>query len=310
MQLTRPCALTPGDTVAIVSPAGPVVPELLERGIATLESWGLDVWLHDAVYDRRQRAGYLAGHDHTRLASLQEVVDSPKVSAIIFSRGGYGTMRLLPRLDLDGLREHPKLIVGFSDITALHLHVAARAGVPTLHGPVIKSFRLHDDDPHESLVHLRRALFGERGERPTVDGLRTVRGGRATGRVLGGNLSIVASVLASPHCPALDDSILFLEDVGEEDYRLDRLFTTLRLSERAGRPAGIVLGDFTGCGGAYVDAADIPDFVAELASEFDCPVVADFPGGHGTRNIPIPMGIGAALDADAGRLIFDGDAVR
>ncbi|QDG49252.1 LD-carboxypeptidase [Persicimonas caeni] len=308
-QYIRPPALRPGDTVAVVSPAGPVTPELLEGGIATLESWGLDIMLHDAVFERREWAGYLAGHDHVRLGSLREALDDPKVRAIVFSRGGYGTMRLLPELGLAALRDDPKLLVGFSDITALHLHLAAQVGITSLHGPVVKSFRLHDDDPHDSLEELRRALFGLRGPRPRFDGLRTVRPGRATGPVFGGNLSLVASLVASPHCPDLNGAILVLEDVGEEDYRLDRLFTTLRLSEKARRPAGIVLGDFTGCAGAYVDDEAMDDFVARLAAEFDCPVVAGLPCGHATRNVPVPIGVGAALDAERGTLIFDGDAV-
>ena len=305
--LVRPAALRAGDRVAVASPAGPVTPELMELGVETLESWGLEVWLHDSVYDRH--AGYLAGPDRQRLAALQEVFDTPEIKAVIFSRGGYGTMRLLPDLSTDRLRESPKLLVGFSDITALHLQVAGTAGVATLHGPVLKSFRLHEDDAHQSLEHLRRALFGQRHAQWAVDGLETVREGRATGRLLGGNLSIVASMLASPHCPDLNESLLLLEDVGEEDYRLDRLFTTLRLSQKARRPAGLVLGDFTGCAGAYVDQQDIRDFVNQLALEFECPVVTGFPAGHGSRNVAVPMGVQATLDAGRGRLIFESDAV-
>ncbi len=308
-QLIRPPALQAGDTVAVVSPAGPVTPELLEQGIATLETWGLEVLLHDAVFERREWAGYLAGHDHVRLGSLSEVLDDPEVKAIIFSRGGYGTMRLLPELDVAALRDNPKLLVGFSDITALHLHVAAKAGIASLHGPVVKSFGLHDDDPHDTLEELRRALFGLRGPKPSFEGLRTINPGQARGPVYAGNLSIVASLLGSPHCPDLNGAILVLEDVGEEDYRLDRLFTTLRLSSKAGRPAGIVLGDFTGCAGVYVDEPALDDFVGRLAGEFDCPVVTDFPCGHASRNVPVPMGVEATLDAERGTLIFAGDAV-
>ncbi len=312
--LIHPPALRPGDKVAILSPSGPVTPTLLDEGLRTLASWGLEPWLHESTYDRGEKAGYLAGGDAVRLAALHDAFERPDVSAIICSRGGYGAMRLLDELDLGALREHPKLLVGFSDITALHLYVAGVAGIATLHGPVIKSFGLHADDPHTSLEQLRAALFGERIARdgaaaPAVDGLRTVRPGRARGPVLGGNLSIVASMLASPHCPELNGAILVLEDVGEEDYRLDRLFTTLRLSEKAHSPAGIVLGDFTGCGGVYVNDEAIDGFVADLAAEFGCPVVADFPCGHGSRNVAVPMGVEATLDADGGTLTFDGDAV-
>ncbi len=307
-ELVHPPALAAGDTVAVISPAGPVTPALLKDGVDTLESWGLNVWLHDDVFARRERAGYLAGDDRVRLASLQEAFASPEVDAVLCSRGGYGAMRLLPDLDLEALRARPRLLVGFSDVTALHLYLAGVGGLATLHGPVVKSFHLHDDDSHDSVGELRRALFGERS-RLEFSGLRPIRPGRARGPVLGGNLSLVASMVGSAHCPDLNGAILVLEDIGEEDYRLDRLFTTLRLSEKAAHPAGIVLGDFTGCAGAYVDEGAIDEFVAELAAEFGCPVVADFPAGHGRRNVAFPMGVDAELDAHAGVLLFEADAV-
>jgi muramoyltetrapeptide carboxypeptidase len=314
-RLIHPPALQPGDAVAVVSPAGPVTRELLEQGAATLESWGLDVRLDDTAYARRKQAGYLAGDDDARLGALQDALANPEVKAVISSRGGYGTMRLLPSLDLSAFRDQPKLLVGFSDITALHLYVAAAAQVATLHGPVVKSFALHGDDPHHSLDQLRDALFGDRPAQPMIEGLRDRSAGRQAkkvtrGPVFGGNLSIVASTLSSPYCPDLNRAILVLEDVGEEDYRLDRLFTTLRLSTKASRPAAIVLGDFTGCEGAYVSQDAIADFVAGLACEFDCPVVDGFPCGHASRNVPVPFGVMATLDTEQGTLIFDGDAVQ
>jgi muramoyltetrapeptide carboxypeptidase len=302
--MIRPPALRPGDRVAVLSPAGPVTPPLLDRGVETLGDWGLSVTLCDDVYARRPGADYLAGEDAVRAAALLRALADPDIKAVICSRGGYGAMRILPLLDKDIIRKQPKILVGFSDITALHVYFAGILGIATLHGPVVKSFKLHDEDPFDSLGQLEQALFGRRLTPWTVGDLRTVRGGRARGPIIGGNLSLVVNLLATDYFPSLQGKILVLEDVGEADYRLDRLFTALRLSGKARGLAGLVLGDFTDCHGVYVGQDRMTAFVDSLAAEFDCPVVGDFPCGHGPRNVPIPMGLDVELDADAGRLTF------
>ncbi|MFU8802901.1 MAG: S66 peptidase family protein [Bradymonadaceae bacterium] len=307
--MIQPPALKPGDRVAILSPAGPVNPTLLAEGLKVLESWGLDAVLCRDVYARRPPADYLAGDDSCRVNALHRALSDPSIAAVICSRGGYGTMRLLPHLDTDMIRQSPKLLVGFSDITALHIYFAGILGVTTLHGPVVKSLPLHHQDPHESLGHLQTALFGTRPRPFHVEGLRTVRPGKSQGRIIGGNLSLITNLLATEYCPNFAGMILILEEIGEVDYRLDRLFTALRLAEKTRGLAGLVLGDFTDCSGVYVPEVQINRFVEDLASEFDCPVVADFPCGHGSRNVPIPMGVEVELDADAGRLTFRDDAV-
>lgn len=305
----HPPPLTEGATVAVVSPAGPVVPDLLAPGLEILRGWGLDVHVHDDVYTTDDRHGYLAGGDDVRARAVQEALDTPEVDAIVFSRGGYGTMRILPKLEFESPPARSTLLVGFSDLTALHLHLAGQLHVATLHAPVVKSLRMHETgDP--SWTSLRAALFGQRSAPFAVDELETVTGGRATGRLLGGNLCVLVHMLDSPYCPDLSDTLLLLEDVGEEDYRLDRMFTALRLSNKAHRPAGLLLGQFTDCEGAYVEAADIDQFVADLAADFDVPTITDFPSGHETRNIAVPMGVRATLDADDGRVEFATDAVH
>lgn len=307
--LLHPPPLGEGSRVDVVSPAGPVTPELLEPGLKVLRDWNLRVEVTANVYGRHA-PGYLAGDDRQRLQSVQAALANPETDAVIFSRGGYGTMRLLDRLDLAPLADAPKLLVGFSDLTALHLYAAGRHRLPTLHAPVVKSLRLHEAGDR-SMEALRDALFGRRAEGFEVEGLRCVRSGTASGRVLGGNLTLVVHMLASPYCPDLNGAILLLEDVGEEDYRLDRMLTALRLSRKAARPAAIALGEFSDCHGAYVEADELDGFVATLAAEFDCPVVAGFPSGHGTDNLAVPMGVQATLEAgESSRLVFHGDAAR
>lgn len=216
-------------------------------------------------------------------------------------------MRLLPAL-AQLLRAYPpKQLVGFSDITALHLAYASCAKQTTLHGPVLKSFAmLQDDQQHNSLEHLRRALFDQRGIWSMQGLTPVVHGERVSGRLIGGNLSLVASLVGSPYCPTLDDKIVFLEDVTESDYRLDRLLQTIWLSH--GPPKGVVLGDFTSCGGVYIDDDDIPAFLADQLSTLGCPVAMGAPFGHAHRNVTIEHGAMATLDTNAGTLTFGVDA--
>ena len=301
-QRILPAPLRPGDRVHVVSPAGPVIPHLLDEGLATLRAWGLEVVVDDAVYARRPGADYLAGEDDARAKAFLNAWRDPECRALFCSRGGFGSQRILPLLGELDVREHPRHLVGFSDITALHLHLAGNLGLQTWHGPVVKSFALHRDDPHRSLEHLRALLFGEKAPTWSIEGLRTLRPGCVRGRLLGGNLCVLVHQLATDYCPALDDAILVVEDVGEVDYRIDRLFTALRHSLKGRRLAGLVLGDFSDAAGVYVDEEGADAFLAMLAREFDCPVVAGAPVGHASPNLALPMGAPAELDADQGRL--------
>jgi muramoyltetrapeptide carboxypeptidase len=306
--MPRPAALSEGSTVAVVSPAGPVVPDILEEGLEQLRDWGLEVRLDEDLYTREPDRGYLAGNDDVRRRAVQRALDDPEVEAIVFSRGGYGTMRILPDLEFATSDGGPTLLVGFSDLTAMHLYVAGARGIPTLHAPVVKSLRMHEPGDR-SLASLRGALFGTRAAPIAVDGLDRVTGGEATGRLLGGNLTLLVHMIGSPLCPDLNDTILLLEDIGEEDYRLDRAFTALRLAEKSRRPAGLILGNFTDCDGTFVEESELAQFVEVLGAEWEVPAVADFPSGHGSRNLAVPMGVEAELDADSGRVRITEDAV-
>lgn len=304
-ELTHPPAVRPGDRVRVVSPSGPVVADNIEAGLELLKHWQLDVVVDDAVFRRHPPFEYLAGSDARRLDALTEAFADPDCRAVICSRGGYGAMRLLEDLDIGELVSNPKLLVGFSDITALHLAIAGIGGLATLHAPVLKSIPLHgEDDPHETLSRLENALFATAPAPQPFCGLRTVCPGTAHGPVFGGNLSLIVPMLATPYAPSLDGAILIVEDVGEEDYRVDRLFTALRLADDADI-AGLVLGDFTDCTGAFVNEQKLHEFIDGLGAEFDCPVVANAPVGHASRNACFPVGVPARLDADAGTLTFD-----
>lgn len=296
MNFLRPRRLVRGSHVRILSPSGPVRDDLLDAARTTLSDWGLTVSLDDATFARSR---YLAGSDDLRRAALQRALAAPDVDAVLFSRGGYGAMRILDGLDWAPLQRDPRLLCGFSDITAIHLAAQAH-GLATLHGHVAKSFATQADD----LEVLRATLFGERG--PVALDVTPIAPGTATGPVLGGNLSLVAAMAASHLAPRFDGAILFLEDVTEEDYRLDRLFTSLRLSPAFRGVAGVILGEFDQCAGTYVTTEEMPAFLAglggELAEAWGVPVVAGFPAGHAGRNFPLPFGIPATVDGTAGQV--------
>lgn len=273
-----------GSRVAVVSPSGPVLPEHIEFGLETLADWGLEVDVIDA-YARDQ--GYLAGSDSLRIAALHRAF-SGEYEAVFCSRGGYGSTRIVA--DVQPIST--PWLIGFSDITALHLRFWD--SLPCVHGPVLKSFHSQS----EGAASLRRLLF----DGPTKRRFECtpVSPGVAEGPIMAGNLSVLVSCLDAPWFPSLDGHILLVEDVGEADYRLDRLFTSLRSSQRGRGLAGLVLGDFSGCAGVYVNDAAIPAFLRRLAREFNIPAVSGFPSGHMERNEPVVLGSTARIDGSTG----------
>ncbi len=305
-ELFRPSALRPGDVVHVISPSGPVIPDNIAAGVELLRSWDLDPIVDDGVYRRRPPFDYLAGDDDHRHRAFVSALEDPRCRAIICTRGGYGAMRWMTRLRPSDLPEDPPLLVGFSDVTALLLDFCGRLGVATLHGPVVKSLARQEHDP-ESAELLRRALFAD-DPHPPWTGLQTVRPGQVTAPVYGGNLSLICALLATPSCPDLSGAILIVEDVGEDDYRVDRLLTTLRLA--VPDLGGLVLGEFLNCHGVYVTPERSQEYLATLAADFHCPTVLGAPVGHGSVNHAFPLGIKAHLDAAAGTLTFLDHATR
>jgi muramoyltetrapeptide carboxypeptidase len=273
-----------GSRVAVVSPSGPVLPEHIAYGLETLADWGLEV---DVIEAYARDSGYLAGSDSLRISALHRAF-SGEYEAIFCSRGGYGATRIIGDLQP---ASNPWLI-GFSDITALHLRFWD--SLPCVHGPVLKSFQTQPD----GTASLRRLLFDEPTQRRFE--CTPVSAGAAQGRLLAGNLSVLVSCLDAPWFPSLDGRVLLVEDVGEVDYRLDRLFTSLRLSQKGRGLAGLILGDFNACAGVYVDETSIPDFLKRLAREFNIPAVSGFPSGHMDRNEPVRLGSMARIDGKTG----------
>ena len=295
MKRRKPRALGTGARVALVAPAGPISPERIEASIGRCLSLGLD----PVVYPRAAaRHRFLAGTDAERLADLQSAFDDLANDAIWALRGGYGTVRILDRLDLERQRRDPIPFIGFSDNTTLHVR-HAQLGTISFHGPHPGA-----DFPAETEASFRRMLFFAEppGRLPRREGepeSRTLVPGRVEARLVGGNLCTIASLCGTQWGLSAKGSILFLEDIGEPAYKVDRMLMQL---ERAGVFDGVVglaCGRFTA---APDDAHSIVDVLADFAERLGVPAVSDLPFGHVEHNCTIPVGAEALLDADAAQL--------
>lgn len=292
----KPHAIRPGDPVAVVAPAGPFERSALEAGVAVIGD-RYRVRYDERIYSRQR---YLAGDDDRRLTELTTALRDPEIKAVFCARGGYGAMRLLGKLaSFAAASGGPaKPLIGFSDITALHQWLQSN-GMASIHGPVLSQLgRL----PAESPKRLFSLLESTSPAEP-LHGTDTYVGGTAEGPLLGGNLSVFTRLLGTPFMPALDGAILMLEDLAEQPYRLDRMWTHLELAGVFGKVSGIALGQFIGCearDGGFTAA----EVLRDLAAATGLPCAAGFPIGHGDVNEPVPLGVRVRLDADARRLTF------
>jgi muramoyltetrapeptide carboxypeptidase len=294
----KPLLLRPRDTVHVVAPAGPFDRPTFEAGLALIAQ------RYSPQYDPGlfESHRYLAGDDRRRRDELSRALLDSRSRALFCARGGYGVMRLLPDLPLADMVS--TMLVGFSDLTALHLALQARGRV-SIHGPVLTQLGKQPPDVQERLFRLLESPEPP----PPLTGSATYVPGTAEGPLLGGNLSLVTRLLGTPFMPSLDGAILLLEDVGERPYRLDRMWTHLRLAGVFERVRGIVLGDFNECeekNASYTSS----DVLRSLAEETGLPCAAGFPIGHGTLNCPVPLGTAVRLDATEARLTFLEGAVR
>lgn len=295
-ELLRPPRLRLGDEVAVVTTAGPVLPERLRAGVARLEGWGLRVRLGEHVLDRHPRLVHLAGTDVDQAADLSAAWMDPDVSAVFAARGGYGTQRILDRLDWRLLAEaEPKVLIGFSDLTVLHQAVAARLGLVSIHGPVVSSLA---EATEGSAGRLRQLLFSPEEVTDLFDGIASTTWvpGRADGILVGGNLAMLTAELGTAFDRPASNSIVVLEDVAEAPHRIDRQLTQLQRNRWFDGVRGVVLGAFTDCG----DPAQVEAVLRERLGVLGVPVVAGVDIGHTRSSISVPLGVRATLDAAAG----------
>ncbi|CAN5619651.1 LD-carboxypeptidase [soil metagenome] len=299
--MIRPPALRYGARIALVAPAGPLASDAVDAAISRISQWG---WVPVLGAHARNRTGYLAGTDSQRAADFNEALHSDQNDAIWCLRGGYGTMRIIDGLDWNALSARPRPLIGFSDNTALHL-AAQRAGVVSLHGPHPASRELPEFSKDLLLQTLTGTLPGGPLPFPPGGSRRgeTIRGGLAEGPLVGGNLSLIAATLGTPYAIRAEGSILFLEEVGEPAYRIDRLLSHLRLAGIFSKAAGIVIGAFSECpdeaGGHLPSPAEV---IRDRLHNLEIPSAMGFPFGHIAESWTLPLGISARLDASAGTL--------
>ena len=297
-------ALRAEGTIALIAPAGPAALDVEKAG-QWMRARGYDLHIFPGVYERD---GYLAGSDEVRLRDLHAAFANPEIDAIFCLRGGYGTPRLLDGLDFDLLRANPKPFVGYSDITALHLAISRYAGFVTFHGPMLNADLLGDkQQPTESslLSMLRGDLrAGSVLAHPVAYPLTTLAPGIACGRLLGGNLSMIAAVMGTRFEIDAEGIILLIEDVNEPIYRIDRLLTHLHLAGKLVQIAGVLVGDVAG-----VDKASLERLLKQTFEPLCIPVLAGWRSGHCDPNLTLPMGALVRLDAGEQQLMLEQDVV-
>ncbi len=305
-----PPRLREGDRAALIATASPASEKQLAEAVRSLKELNLSPVVFPSC---RAQKEYLSGDDRLRAHDLMLAFSDPGIRAIFCLRGGYGSARLLDLLDYNTIRQNPKIFAGFSDVTALHAAFAKHCGFITYHAPM-PSYPYRKYDRHITLASLQSALFSESGsyelkkaesgagktDKKESCGNRT-EGGSApgifgtetavmNGRLLGGNLTVFASLLGTPYMPDTDGCILFLEDVGEKTYRIDRAFTSLRLAGKLKGCRGILLGTFSGCTPPRRSRRSCQAIIREIASSAGVPVLSGLPFGHSVPNLTLPMG--------------------
>jgi muramoyltetrapeptide carboxypeptidase len=319
-------ALAPGDTIMFVAPAKYLDEERILLAKKRLEEMGFKVRMPENLF---RKHGFLGGSDDERASELMRAFTDPDVDAVFPGTGGYGTTRIVDQLDYDAIRRNPKILIGFSDITGLHIAINQRTGLVTFHSPV-PEYGLGSDNNLSPLAAkwFWRALLAKKYHDPVGDGLRlgytietrprdgdksgdaevfvdvppaiAITKGKARGRLIGGNLSVLHALMGTPYEIETDGKILFLEDVGEAPYRVDRMLSTLRLAGKFDKVSGVVLGAFTAREGEaeWDEDASVSDVFRDYFANLGVPVLANFPVGHVRYNTTLPVGALVELDAN------------
>jgi len=313
MRVLKPQKLRKHDVIGLVAPASPPSkPEKIDSGVRYLESMGYRVKVGRHVRDVH---GYLAGTDKQRAADLDAMFRDPSVKAIFVLRGGYGLHRILHLLDYRAIRQNPKIVVGYSDLTALQLALWRKIGLVTFSGPMAAVEMCDGMDPYTE-EHFWRVLTSTAKIGPLVGPAgrpaRPMKEGRGTGTLLGGNLSVLCTLLGTHYCPSWQQVLLVLEEVGEEPYRIDRMLMHLFHAKVFSSISGLALGQFIDC---QPQDTSKPHFTVEQVLEhfthdLRLPVVADLAYGHLPKKLTLPWGLRARIDGTRGRIeLLDGAVV-
>ncbi|MBI4815628.1 MAG: LD-carboxypeptidase [Deltaproteobacteria bacterium] len=285
--------------VGIFAGSSPFPLDRYRRGLLRLASLDLTAFEDPRIFGR---TGYLAGSDAERVGLIHDLLSDPSVDVLWAARGGYGLHRVVEHLDVELLARSQKAIVGFSDVCVLH-GIAQRAGLVSIHGPVIT--QLGELDESQVMPHLRAILDARFGGLRYTTSESPITGGEAVGIVMGGCLSVLAAMVGTRLMPSYEGALVLLEDVGEATYRLDRMLTHLALAGVFNGIAGVIAGEFHECRPRNDEEPSAKDVLVDRLSRLGVPVVFGLPFGHGSRNLPIPLGVTARLDADRGELVLE-----
>lgn len=292
-----PESLKSGDKVAITAPSSPVSDEKLAVSIESVKFLGLEPVVMSSC---RMHHGYLAGSDSQRADDINAAFCDNDIKGIFCLRGGYGTTRILPMIDFDMIRKNPKVFIGYSDISSLHFNINQKSGLITFHGPMpTTDYRVHEGFTNDSL---RSYLFTPEKLRevtnPAGEKIHLLRGGTASGRLVGGNLSLMAGTLGSPYEVDTKGKILFIEDVDEQPFRIDKMLTALSLAGKFRDCAGIILGTFERCEEKEHPALSLMEIFEEVVLPWDKPTILNLRAGHIYPQSTLPMGAEIMLEAD------------
>ena len=288
------CSLKSKDVIGVAAPSARFDAQAFKKGVLCLESMGFEVHIPNGVTGRHR---YLAGTDRQRADVLNSLFADPEIKGIIAARGGFGAMRLLPLLDWGLIAGNPKLFMGFSDPTALISSLVSKAGICALHAPNLVSLGWADKKTLDSFAKTLTGCF----TRIDLPFDQVLAEGRATGRLVGGNLSTLVHMIGTAYQPDFRGSILFIEDVGEPAYKIDRMLTQMKMAGVLEGIQGVVTGSFENCD----NDAYIPEIIQEVFFDVNIPICMGIDVGHGTVNLSLPMGGNAILDADHACLEWD-----
>ena len=284
--------LKPNDQIRIVSPSGSIHPELIDGAAKVLTSWGLQVT--EGKFSRSE-CGRFAGTKEQRIADLQEALDDPNVKAILCSRGGYGIAQIVDKIDFTTFAKSPKWLIGFSDITILH-NVITDLGIASIHGIMAKHLTELPADS-EQVIRLKDCLFGNF---PTysIPPHQQNRTGQASGKLIGGNLSVLMALRGSQFDLPYQNNILFIEDIAEKPYHIDRMMQNLRFSGVLAQLSGLIVGQFSDCDEDPLMKQTVSEIILSAVSDYDFPVCFNFPAGHVDYNLPLILGANVSLNVN------------
>ncbi len=297
--IKKPRQLVPGDTIGLLSPGSALSPERIATAIQNIENLGFKTVLAPHA---REKKGFLAGEDAHRLADLHDFFADDQIAGIWCLRGGYGSARLLPQLDYALIRKNPKVLIGYSDITALLGAIYQRSGLVTFHGPVASSTFSDFTQQHLRAVLMNpSATYSIQAETQ----VKAIVPGQAKGVLAGGNLSLLAALCGTAYEPNWKNKLVFMEDIGEKPYRIDRLLTQLLQGSNLNKAAGILLGQFEDCEAKPGDnSLTLLETLHDRLGPLGIPVAYGMPFGHISDMVTLPLGIEAVLDVDNGHLRF------